>query len=327
MRASRLVACVIFAVCALITLHVAAGQLPGKPYRVGVIYHGEGYAVLVDGLRQGLRELGLEEGKHIILDVRVTRGDLKAVEEAARELENSKVDLLYTVATSVSIAAKRATTHTPIVFFAGSDPVAAGLVESLARPGGRATGVHGLATDLTAKRLQLLTEIIPGLRRVVTFYNPANAVARESARLGREAAQKLNVQFIERHVGSIDELRRSLRELKPREVDAFFQISDALVTSQALLVIEAARALRLPTMFYEESLVGKGALASYGQNYRESGRITAKQVQRILAGTSPKDVPVENYDRIALSLDLRVAREAGLAIPSTVRFRADTLVE
>jgi putative tryptophan/tyrosine transport system substrate-binding protein len=323
----RLAAVAVLAFGALLAPGGAAGQLPGKVYRLGIIYHGEGYAVLLDGLRQGLHEAGLDEGKQIVLDVRVTRGDLKAVEAAARELERDKVDLIYTVATSVSLAAMHATTHTPLVFFAGSDPVAAGLVDSLARPGGRATGVHGWATDLTAKRLELLKEIIPGLRRVVTFDNPGNTVARESALRGREAAQKLGVQLVERRVGTVDELRRSLRELKPREMDAFFQVSDAMVTSQAAMVIDVARTLKLPTMFYEESLVARGALASYGQNYRESGRITAKHVQKILAGVPPKDVPVENYDKIALVLNLRVAREIGLAIPAAVRYRADTVVE
>jgi ABC-type uncharacterized transport system substrate-binding protein len=176
---------------------VAQGQTPGHVDHVGVIHHGGLFHVVVEGLRQGLRELGLEEGKRIVLDIRDTKGDLKAVEEAARDLERRNVHLLYTVATTVTLAAKRGTTRIPIVFYAGSDPIASGLVESLARPGGRLTGVHGLSTDLTAKRLQILKEMIPRLGRVVTFYHPGNAQAREAARLGREGARQLGVQFVE----------------------------------------------------------------------------------------------------------------------------------
>jgi len=312
---------------ALLAAPVAVkAQSPGSTHRVGIIHHSDVYHVVVDGLRQGLRELGLEEGKHFVLDIRDTQGDPKAVEEAARDLERRKVNVIYTRGTSVTLAAKRATAQTPIVFFAGTDPVSAGLVESFAKPGGRLTGVHGLTTDLTAKRLEVLKEIIPRLGRVVSFYDPGNAVAREAARLGREAARQLGVQFVERHVGSVEELRLALQGLKPREVDAYFQISDAMVTSQALLIINAARVKRLPTMFTEDSLVAKGALASYGQSFRQLGRMSAKYVQRILAGSHPKDLPVENYDKVELALNLRTARELGLTIPS-ILIRADKVIQ
>lgn len=306
---------------------LAAHAQSAKIYRVGIIHLGGEFQVLVDGLRQGLRELGLEEGKHFVMDVRDTKGDLKAVDAAARGLERGHVDLIYTVTSSVTLAAKRATAQTPIVFYAGTDSVASGLVESIAKPGGRLTGVQGLTTDLTPKRPELLKEMMPRLRRVVTFYNPGNAISREGARRGREAARQLGVQVVERHVSSVEELRLALQTLKPREVDAYFHTADAIVTSQALLVIDAARAKRLPTMFQEESLVAKGALASYGLSYRELGRLSAKHVQRVLAGTHPKDLPVENYDRIELALNLRTAREIGLTIPSSVRLRADQVIE
>ena len=176
----------------IVSFHLAeAGQ--AKVYRVGVILQGGPTYQVVDGLREGLKELGLEEGKHFLLEIRDTKGDLKAVEQVARNLERDKVDLLYTVNTSVTIAVRRLTADIPIVFFAGADPVALGLVDSFANPGGRVTGVYFRATDLTAKRLEILKEILPKLRRVVTFYDPGNPVAREASRLGREAAQQLPV--------------------------------------------------------------------------------------------------------------------------------------
>jgi putative ABC transport system substrate-binding protein len=305
----------------------AGGQSSGGVRRIGVIHQGGVYAGAVEGLRQGLRELGLEEDRHVVLDIRDTRGDLKAVAAAAKDLERRKVDLIYTLATSVTLAAKAATAQTPIVFFAGTDPVGTGLVESLAKPGGRLTGVHSQATDLTPKRLEILKEMLRGLVRVLTLYNPANPVAGDAARLGREAARQLGVQFVERHVRSVEELRQALHAIKPREWDAYFYTADAMVASHASLVIDTARVKRLPTMFHEETLVAKGALASYGTPYRDMGRISAKHVQRILAGASPKDLPVESYDKIEFVLNLRTAREIGLTIPPTVRLLADRVIE
>ncbi len=305
----------------------AAGQAPGNVHRVGIIHITGHHHVVVDGLRQGLRELGLEEGKHLVLDIRETKGDMKAAEEAARDLEQGKVDVIYTVTSQIALAAKRATAQAPIVFYVGADPVALGLVESLRKPGGRLTGVHGLSRDVTAKRLAVLKEMIPRLHRVVTIYNPGEPVSRENARVGREAARQLGLQVVERHIGSIEELRRTLQALKPREVDAYFHTPGALETSQALLIIEATKGKKLPTMFHEQSLVAHGALASYGINYHEIGRLSAKYVQRILAGGHPTDLPVENYDKVGLALNLRTAREIGLTVPPSLLLRADQVVE
>jgi putative ABC transport system substrate-binding protein len=190
----------------LTVFHLAEAQQP-KVYHVGVIFHGGEWNPMVNGLRDGLRELGL---KNFTLEVRNTKGNVKAVDEAARSLERDHVDLLYTVATSVTIGARKATSDIPIVFCAGTDPVAVGLVDSFARPGGRLTGVHFLATDLTAKRLEILKEMLPNLRRVVTFYDPGNPVAREAARRGREASQNLQIEFVERQVASVKEFQAGL---------------------------------------------------------------------------------------------------------------------
>ena len=302
-----------------------AGQ--AKLYRVGVILHGGPWYQVVDGLRDGLKELGLEEGKHFAMEIRDAKGDLKAVEKAARDLEREKVNLLYAINTSVTITVRRATADIPIVFCAGTDPVAMGLVDSFAKPGGRLTGVHFLVTDLTAKRLEILKDILPKLRRVVTFYDPGNPVARESARLGREAAQHLGVQFVERHVASVQEFQAGLGALKAGEADAYFQVSDAMVQSQTQLIIDTARAKRLPTVLMDESDVKKGALASYGVNYHEAGRLSAKYIQRILTGTNPKDLPVEGVSGLELVLNLRTAREIGLTIPPNVLAKADKVIK
>jgi putative tryptophan/tyrosine transport system substrate-binding protein len=310
----------------LASAHLAQAQ-QAKVYRIGVIHEGGPYTVVVDGLKDGLKELGLTEGKHYVLEIRDLKGDRKAAEEAARSLERGKVDLIYAVATSVTIPAKRATTEVPIVFVIGGDPVVAGLVESYAKPGGRLTGVVYLSTDLTGKRLEILKEILPKLHKVVTFYDPNNEVAMRNAKSAREAARQLKVELIERHVASVEELQLALKGLHTQEADAYFHIPDAMVASQAQFIIDTARAKKLPTMFQAPSLAEHGALAGYGVSYYEIGRLSAKYVQRVLAGTSPQNLPVEMFSRLELAVNLKTARELGLTIPQSVLFRADKVTE
>jgi putative ABC transport system substrate-binding protein len=213
------------------------------------------------------------------------------------------------------------------VFAVGSDPVAAGLVDSFARPGGRLTGVHFLSADLTAKRLEILKEILPEVRRVVTFYDPRSEVAVRAANLAREAARQLKIELVERPVGSVADLRLGLKVLKTQEVDAYFYTQDAMVVSQSQFIIDTARSKKLPTMFGEVSAVAQGALASYGVSYYDVGRLSAKYVQRVLTGTSPQNLAVESLNRPGLALNLKTARELGVTIPQSVLFRADKVIE
>jgi putative tryptophan/tyrosine transport system substrate-binding protein len=222
----------------VLAVPLAGEAQPSRVYRVGVVFQGGSYADVIAGLREGLKERGFEDGKQVVFLVRDARGDLKAVEASARALEAEKVDVVYAIATSVAVAAKRATTHVPIVFYAGTDPISVGLVQSFRKPGGRLTGVHGQITDLTAKRLQLLKEMIPRVRRIVTFYDPGNPAAQEGAKFARAAAQQLKVEVIARPVGSVDALREALGAVRPREMDAYFHMPDAMVTSQTDYLVE-----------------------------------------------------------------------------------------
>jgi putative ABC transport system substrate-binding protein len=317
---------ILLAILFLVSLQRADAQ-QAKVHKVGVILQGGPWYSMVDGLGNGLRELGYEEGKHFILEIRDAKGDLKAVEEAARNLESQKVDLILTAATSVTVATKRATKNIQIVFCAGTDPVTVGLVEAFAKPGGRITGVHFLSTDLTGKRLEILMDMVPRLHNVATFYNPNNPSARESAKEAREAAGRLGVKLIERHATSVELLQRGVRALKVGEADGYVALSDAMVDSQSQLIIDTAKAKRLPTMFYEGGLVSKGGLASYSADFQQVGRLSAKYVQRILAGTSPMDLAVESVHKLELVLNLRTAKEIGLTIPQRVLTRADKVIK
>jgi putative tryptophan/tyrosine transport system substrate-binding protein len=301
-----------------------AGQ--AKVHRVGVLLPGGPLYEAIDGLRNGLKELGLEEGKQFVLAIRDTKGDAKAAQEEARNLEREKVNLIYTLGTSATTLAKGATANVLIVFGVGSDPVAGGLVSSFAKPGGRLSGVHYLVRDLMAKRLEILKEVLPKLSRVVTFYDPGYRVATDAAKLGREEANRLGLKFIERHATTVEGLQKALQALKIGEADAYFYTPDGMVVSQAQLIIDTAKAKKLATMFHESSLVAKGALASYGQNYREVGRASAKYVQRVLSGSHPRDLRVETIENIELAINLQTAKSLGLTIPPNVLARADRVI-
>jgi putative ABC transport system substrate-binding protein len=326
MTASRLTITAIL-ILALFALPPAVEAQQARVYRVGVVLHGGPYFSSIDGLRDGLRELGFEEGRNFVLHVRDSKGDLKSVETAARSLEGEKVDLIFAMTTSVTLAAKRATKSVPIVFYAGTDPVSVGLVESFRKPGGRLTGIHGHFTRLTAKRLELLKEMVPRLRRVVTFYSPDNPAAQQSVKIARDAARQLKVELVERPVASVEELRAGLRALRPGEADAFLYVSDAMVASQAELIIESARAKRLPTMFQERGSVAAGALAAYGESFYTIGRLSAKHVQRVLLGADPRELPVEQNDRLHFIINLKTAKALGLTIPQSLLTRADEVIE
>ena len=308
------------------SVRFAEAQQP-KVYRIGVVTAGGAWYEVIDGLRVGLKQLGLVEGKQFTLAIRDTKGDAKAAEEAAKNLEKEKVNLLYTTQTSVTLATKRVTADIPIVFCAGADPVVLGLVDSFAKPGGRLTGVFYRDTDLVAKRLEILKEIVPKLHRVVTFYNPRNPVAGESAKLVREAAGQMGIQLVERHVASVEELRASVQSLKTGEVDAVFGVADALPVLEDQLIIDTARVKRFPTMFIDDNSVTKGGLVSYSVSRHEVGRLSAKYVQRILTGVNPKDLPVEGIDKIELIINLKTAKQIGLTIPQSVLYRADKVIK
>lgn len=298
-----------------------------KTYRIGVIFPGGPLSQSIDGLRDGLKELGLEEGKHFTLTIRDTKSDPKATEEAAQSFEREKFNVIYALSTAVITTAKASTAHTPIVFGIGSDPVTGSLVDSFAKPGGRLTGVHFLVRDLTAKRLEVLKEILPKLGRVLTFYDPNNRVAGEGATLAREEAKRLGLKFVERHVASIEELRKGLQALKAGEVDAYLFTPDTMIVGHTQMIIDTARAKKLPTMFQEQSLVAKGGFASYGQNYYEVGWLSAKYVQRVLSGTHPRELKIETLDNVELAINLQTAKQLGLTIPAQVLARANKVIK
>jgi putative ABC transport system substrate-binding protein len=313
---------VAFAMCGAL----AQAQQASVP-RVGVIHLGGPFSTMIDGLRNGLEELGLKEGNQFVLEIQDLQGDHKKAEEAGRRFEREKVKLIYAVTVPVVTAAMQGAKDVPIVFSVGSDPVVAGFVQSFAQPAGRLTGIHYLVRDLTGKRLEILKEMLPKLHAVVTFYDPGERVAREAAQLGREEAKRLGLKFVERHATTIEELRSALGALKAGDADAYFYTADTKVISQAQQIIDTARNKKLPTMFHDRSLVAEGALASYGQNYYEVGRLSAKYVQRVLSGAHPRDLKVETVEDVEFAINLKTAKQLGLTIPPNVLARANKVIK
>ena len=311
----------------LLAAPLAAVAQQDHTYHVGVVLQGGPYVAAIGGLRDGLNDLGLEEGKHVVFHIESAKGDLKAAEAIARRLEAEKVDMIYALATSVTLAVKRATKRVPIFYYGGTDPVALGLVKTFRKPGGRVTGIYGDATDLAGKRLQLLAQMIPNLRRVVTFYNPNNPTTRATIKVAREAARQLNVQLIEHHVASVEALEAGVDALRPGDADAFVYAGDAMVGSQARLVIDRTLMKRLPTIFADREDVVSGALSSYGVSYYEIGRLSARNVRRILQGTDPGDLPMERVDRLHLAINLKTAKALGLTMPPSLLAQVDEVIE
>ena len=304
----------------------AAHAQPGKVERIGVIYLGEVFVTVVDGLRAGLSELGIQEGNQVALEIYDLKGDANAAANAAEKFERDKVKLVFTNTVPVTTAAMKATKNLPIVFAVGSDPVALGYVQSFAQPKGRLTGIQYLARDLTAKRLEILREFLPKVRQVVAFYDPGNSVSVEGAKLGRDEAVRQKIKLVERHVTSINELNIALDALKVGEFDAYLYTPDAMVVSQSQRVVDVARVKKLPTIFHDQVVVARGGLASYGQSYFEIGRRAAKYVQRVLAGTPPAELRVETIDDVELAFNLITAKQIGVTIPPNVLARAQKVV-
>jgi len=317
----------LLSVCiALLLPLIAQGQTAAKLHRIGVIHQGGVFDAAMRGMVEGLKQAGLVEGKHFVLHVRDTGGKLREVAPAAHQLVSERVDLLFTVTTSVTIEAKKATRDIPIVFYIGADPVRYGLVKSYANPGDRLTGVQQLSFDLVAKRMDILKQVLPGARRLCVLYNPESQITQQSVATARDVARKLRVELLEHPVASVEEALNTVRGFRAGDVAACFQVIDATVFSAMPRIIALARERKIPFSGVDLSFVKDGALMAYGVDYFDVGRFASRHVQRILAGARPQDIPVEIYDKVQLGLNLRVASELGITVPQPLILRADQVI-
>jgi putative ABC transport system substrate-binding protein len=306
----------------LLTAPLAAeAQTVRRPYRIGVL--NEAFAAThptVEGLKAGLRETGLVDGRDITFDIRFTEGDPQAARPAAAALVKAGVDLIVTSQDGPTQAAKDATKTLPIVFTLVGDPVASGLVTNLAEPEANVTGVSSLQTELTAKRLEILKTLAPSVRRIWLIHYGGDLTANKMIVRARDAAPRVGVEFAPRAVLNAQQLAQALGEIRPG--DALFAPEIATLDIP-VAVLNASLSTRTPAVFTSALWVGHGGLVSYGPDYYAQGVQAAGLVARILRGAKPSDVPVEGADRIELAVNLKTAELLSVTVPRKIMLRAD----
>jgi putative ABC transport system substrate-binding protein len=307
---------------ALASLAVPAeAQTPHRPYRIGVI--NAAYAAshpTVEGLKAGLRGLGLEDGRDVTFDIRFTEGKLDTMPAAAEGLVKAGVDLIFTSQEAATQAARGATESVPIVFTLVGDPVGAGIVRTLAEPGGNVTGISSLQTELVVKRLEVLRTLAPAVRRVWLIYYGADLSTTPMINRALDVAQRTKLEVVAKGVLDAAELKQVLREV--RRGDALL-VPEGSNPDLAVAVIEQARALRAPAVYGTALWVGYGGLVSYGPDYYAQGVQAAGLVAKIVRGARPQDLPVEGAEKIDLAVNLKTAEQLGLTVPRRVLLRAD----
>ena len=279
-----------------------------------------------DAFFKGLNDLGYVDGENFILDARIATVNERRLAEAAAQLARGRVDVIVARGTQATLAAKRATSRTPIVMTGSSDPVGTGLVASLARPGANVTGMSILAPDLAQKRLELLTRVLPA-SRVGVLWNPTNPGNVNEWATTRAAAKNLGITLVAREVRQPKEIYRAFRSLAAKKIDALVTLTDALLSSGRTEIVQLAVNSRMPGMFHLRDFVEQGGLMSYGPDLNHSFYRAAFYVDRILKGANPGTMPVEQPRKFELAINLQTAKEIGISIPSEMLSLADRVVK
>lgn len=308
-----------------------AGDAQAQPqparsvYRIGLLSQGHPPKAYIEALQQGLRERGYTEGRNLVLEVRSTDGSLDQLSTFAEELVRIKVDLILARASSGATAAKRATTSIPIVFVAVYAPVEIGLVPSLGHPGGNITGNAINASDMAGKRVQLLKELVPTLKRVAMLshpQHPSNVVQLQGA---QAAARTIGVHLEAVPVRGAADFAPALKAL--RGIDAVLPADTPLFHTSRARLVDAVAASRLPAIYPARIYVEAGGLMSYAPNVAELWGQAAVYVDKILKGAKPGDLPIEQPTTFELLINNRAAKAIGLTIPPSLMLRADQVVE
>src|SRR5437588_1315531 len=295
----------ISATLVLAPAYLAHAQKQASIPRIGVLLLGAPPNANLDAFVQGLRELGYIDGKNILIEYRYAEGKEDRLPELATELVRLKVDAIFTAGTPALFALKQATKTIPIVFFSTSDPIGTGVVASLAHPGGNITGMSGLASDLWPKRLELLKEIFPKLSRVAMLWNKGNAGMALEAKATEEVAGPLGVALQDRGVKDPNELEVVFAVMTKDRPDAFLALVDPVLISYRKRILDFLAQNRLPAIFESSDWVEAGGLISYGPSYPDLYRRAAVQMDKILKGTKPADIPVEQPTKFELVINLR----------------------
>jgi putative tryptophan/tyrosine transport system substrate-binding protein len=313
---------------ALAPLAVEAQQA-AKVYRVGVLASSteSNFEPSVRIFRRALNAAGWVEGRNLTLDVRYPGEQYARLQELADELAKLKVDVLATLGTPATLAARRATTTIPIVMESLSDVVSAGLVPNLARPGGNLTGVSGFAPELSGKRLEMIREILPQADRIAVFANRANPVTVSILSATEVAAQQMRMKLHVIDVRQLAQLGTAFETVRRERADALVLVADPLLFSARPQIIQLAARHRMPTVYETRLFPDAGGLLSYGPLAQERFERMAVYVDRVLRGAQPGDLPIEQPTKFELVINLKTAKALGLTIPQTLLQRADEVIQ
>ena len=305
-------------------LAVRAQQLSRVP-RIGVLLLGTptSFAPRTQAFVEGLRDLGYVEGRTVAIEWKWGQDQVDRLPDLAAELVSAQVDVIVTGGTPPTKALKNATRTIPIVMAIVGDPVAAGLVDSLARPGGNATGFSIVATDLSGRRLQLLKEIVPGLSSVAVMSNLANPQSQMELRETQSAARRLDLRLHSVPISADTSIENAFEKIKKEPVQALIVVTDAILYSQRSQILDLAAGNRLPAMYPYRDFPEAGGLMSYAPSDRDLFRRAASYVDRILKGANPGDLPVEQPTKFELVINLKTAKALGLDVSLLIQQLAD----
>lgn len=310
---------------------LAEAQPSARTWRIGILHASYPGMVSehVDVLRKSLAELGYAGDRQITFIVRNAGGETSRLPQLASELVREKVDLIVTSSNPTTLAAKNATATIPIVMTVGVDPVAAGLVSSLARPGANVTGLtfDVDARQLAAKRLEILKELVPAVSVVAILWNPDYRPGASRVKGTEEAAQHLGVKTLSAPITKDSDLGRTFADMRRGRADAVAVLSDPLVVSRLTEVVTMAGQAKIPTIYALREFVEAGGLISYATSLVDQWRRAARYVDRILRGAKPSDLPVEQPTAFELWINLRAAKALGIAVPRALLLRADRIIE
>jgi putative ABC transport system substrate-binding protein len=327
MRA-KILACALPALI-LATIHLAEAQQLKKIPRIGFLFSLSlaVHASNIDVFRGGLRELGYVEGKNIFIEYRSAEGKLDRLPPLVDELVGLKVDVIVAISTAAAVAAKNATQTIPIVFTSGGDPVAVGLIDSLARPGGNLTGINAMTVELAGKRLELLKDTVAKLSRIAVLWNPRSVASAEEWRYSLLPARELSLQLHSMEVNSADQYESVFKDAIKARSGALVVTSGSINNSNQKGIADLAAKHRLPAISRWEEFVESGGLLSYGPDETERFRRIAYYIDKILKGTQPADLPVEQPKKFKLAINLTTAKQIGVTIPPIVLARADKVLK
>jgi putative ABC transport system substrate-binding protein len=312
----------------LTTASLVHAQQPGKVPRIGYLTTGTGRnSPNAEALRQGLRDLGYVEGQNIAIEHRSAKGNNDRLTALAAELVRLKVDIIFAASGPPAAAAKKATSTIPIIFVGTVDPVASGLVASLARPGGNVTGFSIGAPGLYGKRLELLKETIPRLTRVGLLLNPASPSGDVILKETRAAGQELGVQIQSLEVQRPNDFESAFAAAIKAQAGALVVAQQAPISLNQKRIVELAAKRRLPAIYADTDWINAGGLMSYGPSYTDLYRRSAVYVDKILKGRLPSDLPVQQPMKYELMINLKTAKALGLTIPPVVLMRAERVVK